>query len=99
MTLEEIIAADERGSCFAIANWDGIAWHFSGPELEDEWDEETGENVTEWTGEQIPTGKVLMVMVGDDRRFTIDPEDVTELADGTFCYGCGQIGCGHDTDR
>lgn len=89
MTLEEIQAAnDERSSCFAVDEYPGIAWHFYGAETEPDED-------TYWTGIENPTGRAVMVMVGDDRKFSIDVESVTELDDDEFCYGCGQIGCGH----
>ena len=40
-------------------------------------------------------GRVVCVMVGDDRRFTHDVDDLTPLDDDDYCSGCGQIGCGH----
>ena len=45
--------------------------------------------------EAIPTGLLVMYMVGDDREFIIDPASVTEIDDEDFCGQCGQIGCGH----
>lgn len=39
--------------------------------------------------------RVIAVMVGDDRRHTVDIEDLTPLSDEDYCSGCGQIGCGH----
>lgn len=79
---------------YAVAGYDGIAWSRIGPEMVDEFDEDTGENVTEWSGYQVPTGKIEMVMVGDDRVFTFDPKDITKIAEEDYCPGCGQIGCG-----
>jgi hypothetical protein len=35
-------------------------------------------------------------MVGDDRKHTVDVDDLTELADGAYCHSCGQIGCTHN---
>jgi len=32
-------------------------------------------------------------MVGDDREFSVDPEDVTEIPENAYCPECGQIGC------
>jgi hypothetical protein len=87
MTAQEIIASD---GYFRCNDWsDGIAWYCVGPELEDDAD-------TEWTGYQVETGRVLMVMVGDDRKFPTDPEDVQPIADDAFCRDCGQIGCRHN---
>jgi hypothetical protein len=95
MTYQEVI--DTMGvSHFRVNGSAGIAWYCAGPELVDEYDEETGENVTEWSGYQIPTGNVLMVMVGDDRVFPTDPDDVEHIPDDSFCRECGQIGCGHN---
>lgn len=33
-------------------------------------------------------------MVGDDRTFTFDVDDLSPLADEEYCGSCGQIGCG-----
>ena len=38
---------------------------------------------------------VRAVMVGDDREFIVDVDDLTEIPDDSYCPGCGQIGCGH----
>jgi hypothetical protein len=35
-------------------------------------------------------------MVGDDRYFMFDPDDVSPLAREEFCGECGQVGCAHD---
>ena len=67
----------------------GIAWYVLG------WETEPTED-TEWSGTEERTGRVVAVMVGDDRRFTFDPEDVTPLPREDYCGECGQIGCGHD---
>ena len=56
------------------------------------WETEADED-TEWTGIKNRTGRVVVRMVGDDRNFTCDHEDVHPLADDDFCGGCGQIGC------
>lgn len=32
-------------------------------------------------------------MVGDDRNFTIDRDDVTVITDDEFCSGCGGTSC------
>jgi hypothetical protein len=53
-----------------------------------------------WTQEEEPekvrTGRVVCVMVGDNARFTFDPDQLTPLDDLAYCTQCGQIGCGHD---
>ena len=38
--------------------------------------------------------KVRCIMVGDDREFTFDIEELSPLDEEEFCPGCGQIGCG-----
>ncbi len=74
---------------YTVDSYRGIAWHVYGWELEPTED-------TEWDGIEVRTGKVVCVMVGDDRRFTFDPEDVTPLDDLDYCTECGQVGCTHD---
>lgn len=71
---------------YRVAGYDGIAFRWYG-------DETAPDEDTEWSGYEVPTGRVVMVMVGDDRRYSIDPADCTILADDDYCPGCGQIGC------
>ncbi len=40
--------------------------------------------------------QVIAIMVGDDRKFTFDVDEVHEIAEEDFCHSCGQIGCTHD---
>lgn len=58
------------------------------------WETEADED-TEWTGLYVRTGRVSVVMVGDDAVHNVDPEDLEPIADEDYCGGCGQIGCGH----
>lgn len=68
-------------------------------------DEETGEEtVQEYLdtdfefseGELVnDTDRYVVVMVGDDRRHTVDVDDCEEIADDEFCLECGQMGCMH----
>ena len=51
---------------------------------------------TEWTGYEQRTGRVLCVMVGDDKYFSQIPSDLIPLAREGYCGECGQIGCQHD---
>jgi hypothetical protein len=37
--------------------------------------------------------EVVAVMVGDDRRHTVDKSDLTEISEDDYCGCCGQIGC------
>jgi hypothetical protein len=71
---------------YSVSRYDGVAWHVYG------WETEPTED-TEWSGYEERTGKVVCVMVGDDRRFTFDPDDLTPLDEDDYCRGCGQIGC------
>lgn len=41
-------------------------------------------------------GRIVCVMVGDDRRFDFDPDEVHPLDREAFCGECGQVGCTHD---
>lgn len=75
---------------YTVAGWGrGIAWYVLG------WETEPTEE-TEWSGYEERTGKVLCVMVGDDEKHWIDPDDLTPLEREDYCGVCGQIGCMHD---
>jgi hypothetical protein len=74
---------------YRVDRWDGIAWYVYG------WETEPDED-TEWSGYERRTGRVVAVMVGDDRRFSFDPSEVHPLEREAYCAICGQIGCGHD---
>lgn len=71
---------------YSVAGYGGVAFSYFGDETQPDED-------TEWSGFEVPTGRVVMVMVGDDHRFSIDPADCTVLSDDDYCPGCGQIGC------
>lgn len=67
----------------------GVAFRVLGPHTQP--DSET------WcTGEESDTGFVRAVMVGDDRVFVLDPDDLTPIDEDDYCHGCGQLGCSHD---
>ena len=83
--------ADEKAfpaSAYTVAGYRGIAWHAYG------WETQPTDD-TEWDGIEERTGLVVCVMVGDDRRFTFEPEELTPLRDDDYCGTCGQIGCTH----
>ena len=71
---------------YTVAGWPGVAVWVDGPECDP--DEETG-----WTGFTIPTGRALVVMVGDDLRHAVDPSDLSLIPEDGYCPGCGQVGC------
>jgi len=74
-------------SAYTASGWsEGIAWRAY--EYETEPDEDT-----EWTGYEVATGRVMAHMVGDDRGFPFDPDDLTMIHDDDYCPGCGQVGC------
>jgi hypothetical protein len=74
---------------YTVRQYPGVAFYVLG------WETEPDED-TEWSGYEVRTGRVLAVMVGDDYRHSIDPDDLAPLAEDGFCRGCGQIGCGHN---
>jgi len=75
---------------YKVAGWgDGIAFSVLG------WETESDEE-TEWTGIEERTGNVIVRMIGDDRLFSVDPDDVEPIPDDSFCRDCGQIRCGHN---
>ena len=45
--------------------------------------------------EVVDNSRVVAVMVGDDREHEIDIDDLVKIDEDDFCFGCGQIGCGH----
>ncbi len=101
-------AADGSATAhYRVDRYPGVAWWFLGPEIEDRVIEPDWSTLTDDDGnpmdadawwpdegdiEQVPTGMVRMVMVGDDREFIIDPDDI-EQVHGPVC-SCGQLGCG-----
>lgn len=72
---------------YKVGGWSGIAFYLLG------WETEPDED-TEWTGSENRTGRIVAVMVGDDRRHSVDPSDLQVLGEDKFCRSCGQIGCG-----
>lgn len=74
---------------YRVRQYQGIAFHVLG------WETEPDED-TEWSGQWARTGNALAVMVGDDRRHSVDPDDLAPLDDLAYCASCGQIGCAHD---
>jgi len=71
---------------YTVDRWSGIAWRVLGWKVEPDAD-------TEWSGYYIRTGEIVCRMIGDDRDFTFDPDDVTPLDREAYCGECGQIGC------
>ena len=74
---------------YRLKGFDGVAWFTLGWEVEPDED-------TEWTGIVHRTGRVLAVMVGDDRVESFDPDELVLIGELEYCAVCGQIGCCHD---
>jgi hypothetical protein len=86
MTIEEIVKADKDGLNFTVEGWSGIGFYFCDIETRPDGFPDY------MMPDEIPTGNVIMVMVGDDRKHIVDPNDVSEINE-PLC-SCGQIGCG-----
>lgn len=76
-------------------DYPGVAWYIQGYNVERQYD-----GFPEWAYEDYEevedVTKVRAIMVGDDRVFLFDTEDMVELDDGDYCTECGQIGCKGD---
>lgn len=93
---------------YAVTGYGGIAWYLIGYAqewTEGEWsyvggdeDDPDDETLYVWDEpEQYEVReRVRAVMVGDDRVFEIDTDDLTPLDEDDYCHVCGQIGCTHD---
>lgn len=79
-------AEEYQADAYTVEGYRGIAWYVLG------WETEPDED-TDWTGMEVRTGKLVCRMVGDDRYFTFDPDEVTPLDREAYCGICGQIGC------
>ena len=83
-------AEDYDADAYTIDGWAaGIAWTILG------WETQPDED-THWSGYEARTGKLVARMIGDDKHFAFDPDDVTALDREAYCGECGQIGCAHD---
>lgn len=82
-------APEYDADAYRVEGYGAVAWYVRGWETEP--DEET-----EWTGIEERTGRLVCVMVGDDKRFTFEPSEVTPINRADYCGECGQIGCTHD---
>ena len=76
-------------NAYITNNWRGIAWRVLG------WETEPDED-TEWSGYEQRTGRIVAVMVGDDRHFAFEPDQLTPIKREEYCGICGQVGCYHD---
>jgi len=81
----------DKNAYYTVEGYGGIAWYTLGYHVEEIWDSNWDE-----VEEVVDTAKAVMVMVGDDRKFVFDIEELTELDEDEFCHTCGQIGCTAD---
>lgn len=86
---------------YEVRDWPGVAVRIDGyPRKWEPYtyqDEDGLEIDSEEEGEWIEDeGQVIVVMVGDDKRHTVDVEDLTKLDDLAYCLECGQVGCTRD---
>ena len=90
---------------YRIAGYGGIAWYlrsYAKQYTEESWEyiegdpDDQGSYMYNEPEEIEDRSRVIAVMVGDDREFEVDIEDITLLPREDFCGQCGQIGCTHD---
>lgn len=86
MNYEEPSRGEWTADAYTVKGYAGIAWYVLGWETEPDQD-------TEWTGYEPRTGRVVAVMVGDDCKFSFEPEELTAISENDYCPECGQIGC------
>jgi hypothetical protein len=89
---------------YRVEGYRGIAWYLHGYKTEEvpticygideNGDEYEMEDWSE-TEKVEDRSQVVATMVGDNRKFTFDVDEVTLLGDDEFCHTCGQIGCCH----
>ena len=102
MSRSKYEADDEHFSApaYKVKGYSGIAWYVLGWETQlgpREWyDEEAEEWVEDEDPEDVRTGMVVAMMVGDDRHFVFDEDEIEAISRESYCGGCGQIGCGCD---
>ena len=85
-----------------VRGFKGIACTYQGPqtervhgEFEDECYECYGTGTNEELDEEpedVPTGRAIVVMVGDDAKHVVDFEDLSPVDEDDVCT-CGQLGC------
>ena len=75
-----------NADAYRVRGYDGIAFSVRG------WETEPDED-TEWSGCENRTGRIVVTMIGDDRRFVVDEDEITPLDRSAYCGECGQVGC------
>lgn len=92
----------DMDSVYRVERYKGVAWRISGYKqkltteshwVKDQYGDDLHVELGEWE-DDIDSGVVLAYMVGDDRLFEIDIDELIEITEDEYCPGCGQIGCG-----
>lgn len=77
---------------YRATNWGaGIAWRATGYVTENVYDEDF-----DGYDEVENHERVVAHMIGDDRNYEFDIEDLEPLDDDAYCRDCGQVGCTHN---
>ena len=91
------------GAKYSVEGYDGVAFYLLGhvetcvqTEILVAHDEEGYPIYVLGQEDIVEEQLVRAVMVGDDKEYWIDVDDLTKLDDDDYCSSCGQIGCGHD---
>lgn len=82
-----------RGVAFWVDDWSKkiVEKYVEYPDFGD-----SGEPFYGWEEvEVISDSMVDCYMIGDDRKFEFDIDELTAIDVNDFCGSCGQIGCGH----
>lgn len=105
-TVDKALEPVDFTAHYRIAGYGGIAWYlrsYAKQVTDEEWvydgegdPEDEASYLYNEPEEVEDRNRVIAVMVGDDREFEVDIEDLTLLAREDFCGVCGQIGCNHD---
>ena len=88
-----------KGSALYISGYPKVWVPYTFLDVDDEGNEvECESDEGEWELDET-SGSILVVMVGDDHKWTVDAEDLVKIGENDYCDGCGQIGCGHGSNR
>ncbi len=88
MVATDSYALLDRGRRYRVAGYGAVAWRYAGDEIERYWTDDLDDV------DEVATGMVRMIMVGDDDVWIIDPADCEPIGESDYCQDCGQIGCG-----
>ena len=98
----------DMSAYYSVAGYGAIAWYLIGYDTEwtpEEWEYIGGPdddpddecNYLYSEPEEIENReRVRAIMVGDDRVFTFELDELTVIGDDDYCHECGQIGCTGD---